>query len=471
MKQLTIVFFLGCTLWALFPDKLQAQEFNGLRTDNYSGSNGMLLNPATPLSGVLPWDINIAAAGFFADNNYAYAPDQTTLSLLNSNGEQILVNYYHPQKVKAHENMLLQFPSGFLRIRDIGVGLFFTARSAGYLTSEKYTPGVPAYDTILLDVPTDFPAFQAGMLNWSEIGINGEMTVRDNSVDALYAGANIKYLMGFDGMDFSNNELFTFSKDQVLSSVTSLDADFSYSTNFGSNRMSDRGNYQVNGSGFGVDAGIFYLLKEGAREDYKNPVQYNWKLGVSVLDLGFIHFKRNAGDYHLGAEELFTIATASLDSIDDLDEFNLTGSRNLYDNALASQTSDEFHMLLPAAITLSADKNLGKGFFVNGLIVRRIPHVSSNLIARANIISIAPRYEKRWFGFTVPVVLYEDRDLHLGTAARLGFFTIGSDNILSWLVKDEYTGTDIYAGIKINPFWLNKPSRSARQLDCPKVWK
>ena len=458
-------------LSSFYFEEITAQEYIGLRTDNYSGSNGMLLNPASPLSGALPWDINILAAGFSANNNYIYASDQNTVSLIGSSDDKIPVAYYHPQKVYAYENMFVQWPSAFVRINDLAVGLFFTTRSAGYLKSENYAPGVPSYDTIPFGVPADFPALNAGVINWHEIGVNGEMVLLESSSNAIYVGANIKYLMGMDGMDFNNHQQFTYTKGDPTSTITPVDMDFSYSTNFGSSKMAELSNYKINGSGLGFDAGIFYEIKDGSYDDIKNPAAYTWKLGASLLDIGFIHFKRNSGDYHLSSTETISISTASLDSIDDLDEFNFTGSRNLYDNSDASQTAQAFNMALPAAISISADKNLGSGFFVNGLIVRRLPHINSSLTARPNTIAISPRFEKRWFGFTLPVVLYEDKFLHLGTSARIGFLTVGSDNILSWFVKDDYTGTDIYAGVKINPFWLNKSPKSARQLECPKVWK
>lgn len=458
-------------LISLNTDLIYGQEYIGLRTDNYSGSNGMLLNPASPLSGALPWDINIVAAGISANNNYIYAVDQNTISMTGSINEEIPVAFYHPQKVYAYENLFVQWPSAFVRINNIAVGVFFTSRSAGYLKSENYIPGVLSYDTIPFNVPTDFPAFTAGGINWHEIGVNGEIVLVESSERAIYAGANLKYLLGMDGMDFNNHQQFTYTKGDQSSTITPIDMDFSYSTNFGSSKMADLSNYKINGSGLGFDAGFFYEIKTGSYDDIKNPAAYSWKLGASLLDIGFIRFKRNSGDYHLSSGETISISTASLDSIDDLDEFNFTGSRNLYDNSSASQTNSRFSLGLPAAISLSADKNFGRGFFVNGLIVRRIPHMSSGLVARPNTIAISPRIEKRWVGFTVPVILYEDKYLHLGSAFRIGFLTVGSDNILSWFVKDDYTGSDIYAGIKINPFWLNKSPKSARQLECPKVWK
>ena len=54
---------------------MRAQEFNGLRTDNYAGSYGMLLNPAMPITGKIPWDVNFVAFGVNEDNNYIKISD------------------------------------------------------------------------------------------------------------------------------------------------------------------------------------------------------------------------------------------------------------------------------------------------------------------------------------------------------------------------------------------------------------
>ncbi|MBC8173255.1 MAG: hypothetical protein H7X71_05045 [Chitinophagales bacterium] len=454
-----------------FFQEIFAQEFIGLRTDNYSGSNGMLLNPATPISGSLPWDINIIAGGAAAYNNYVYADNSSVFSLMNNTDSTELL-YRDITQAKAHENGFLQLPSAFLKMGDYAFGFFITGRTAGFVQSAQYPPGLNSLHNIADGVETTIPEFDAAVLNWMEIGVNAEMILQNNASGKIYVGANLKYLGGFDGLYFHNTEEFTFVKDSLTTDFTNLNMQYAFTNNLGSSDIMDPSNYAINGWGLGADLGIFYTIAG----DFKKSVyaDYDWKLGASLVDIGYIHFKDNAGTYVLTSENVFDMATADLDSISDLVEFNRTGSRTLFDNGSESQTGTVFNVMLPAALTLTADKNFGKGFFANALIVRRLSFINKNMVARANIFAISPRYETRWFGFTVPVSLYEDRDIHAGVAVRLFFLTVGTDNIISWIAPAEFDGSDFYAGIKINPVWLtnikkSKKYKAGKQLDCPPV--
>ncbi len=59
----------------------------------------------------------------------------------------------------------------------------------------------------------------------------------------------------------------------------------------------------------------------------------------------------------------------------------------------------------------------------------------------------------------LPVSLYNYSKLRVGISARLAFITIGSDNLSSFFKQSELTGSDIYVGIKVNPFKLNLSGR------------
>ncbi|MBC8047642.1 MAG: hypothetical protein H7Y00_12655 [Fimbriimonadaceae bacterium] len=441
-----------------------AQEFIGLRTDNFSGSNGMLLNPAAPLSGSLPWDVNIIAGGISAYNNYLYLENTNTFSAMNADSSAL--NFKDVNQVRATENAFLQLPSAFFKTGDFAFGFFITGRSAASVISDTYPPGINSLQNIPFDVPTTLPKFDVVLLNWMEVGVNGEMLLQEAPSGNIIIGANLKFLGGFEGINFHNNEELIFTRGEINTDITNLDATYAFTENAGGGNFT---NLNLNGWGIGTDLGIIYTINGGKRKSYH--ANYNWKLGASLVDMGFIRFNDEAGKYALNSETAFEIVTAELDSIDDLIEFNRTGSRTLYDFAQASKTGDKFTNMLPAAINLSADYNIGKGFFVSAMITRRINFINENMVARANTIYIAPRYENRFFGFTAPVSLYEDRFVHVGAAARIFFLTIGSDDLVSWINKSEYNGTDFYAGIKINPIWLSnskndKKYKASKQLDC-----
>lgn len=452
--------------WLTNFNALQAQEFIGLRTDNYAGSNGMLLNPATPISGKLEWDLNIAAVGLYEENNYISIPTPF-LKYISTSDSIIDIDYFHPKKIYGHGNILLQLPSGFVKVGDFAGGIFFTARSAGYFLGDKHPPSTTGLKDIPLYTPTDMPGFNAGILIWAEAGLNGEVSLEQNSVFALHMGANIKYLSGLEALGFENNDLFTFTKDTVNFTISGFNSDFNYTKNLGSNLLYDKSNYSINGSGMGIDFGMVYEIHRKSKFNYSKYLNYTWKFGGSLLDFGFIKYDKNSGNYHLEEDQSFLVQNIVLDSIDDIDEFNRTGSRLLYDLSSASQNADYFTMMLPAAIVLTVDKNFNNSFYVNALIVRRIPRFGTNLIARANTFALTPRYETRELGFMLPLSLYEDKEFRFGASARLWFVSFGSDNLLTFFNQSDYSSINMYMSVKINPYWLI-PKNKKKILECLK---
>lgn len=453
-------------LCAMLPLQVFAQEFIGLRTDNYAGSYGMLLNPAMPITGKLPWDVNFVGLGINEDNNYIKIPDPM-LRYVTTADSITNVEYYNPLQIYGHGNMLLQLPSAFFKVGDYAVGMFSAARTAGYFLSEKRPEGIIGLNDLPLFTELEMPAFNAGALVWTEVGLNGEMTLESNALFALHLGVNLKYLMGFEALGFENNELFTFVKDTVNFNISSFNTEFDYTRNLGSNLLYDPDNYALNGSGFGIDVGAYYVIHKKSKFTYSKKLNYTWKFGAALLDMGAIKFKRNAGSYHLVDTLSFTVANMVLDSIDDIDEFNRTGSKTIYDNVDASQDFSDFTMYLPAALLLTVDKTIGNDFYVQAMIVRRFPRFGTNLIARSNVFALTPRYERRKFGMFLPMQLYEDKEFRIGTAIRWHFITIGSDNLRTWTNPGDYASIDFYVGVKLTPYWL-VPETKRKFLECLK---
>ena len=454
------------SLCVLLQARAFAQEFIGLRTDNYAGSYGMLLNPAMPITGKLPWDVNVLGLGINEDNNYIRIPDPlfTYVTTADSITD---VEYYNPKQIYGHGNMLLQLPSAFVKVDDYAFGMFSTARTAGYFLSEKRPTGIIGLNDLPLFTELEMPAFNAGVLVWTEVGLNAEMTIESNSLFSLHMGVNLKYLMGFEALGFENNELFTFVKDTVNFNISDFNTEFDYTRNLGSNLLYDPDNYALNGSGFGLDVGAYYLIHKKSKFTYSKKLGYTWKFGAALLDMGAIKFKSNAGSYHLIDTLSFSVATMVLDSIDDIDEFNRTGSKTIYDNVDASKDFSDFTMFLPAALLLTVDKPLGNDFFVQAMIVRRFPRFGTNLIARSNVFALTPRYERKKFGMFLPMQLYEDKEFRIGTAIRWHFVTIGSDNLRTWTNPKDYASIDFYVGVKLTPYWL-VPETKKKFLECLK---
>ncbi len=467
MPKYTAVIHIQLLLFCTMCKMVNAQEFIGLRTDNYAGSNGMLLNPAMPITGKLPWDVNIFALGVYEDNNYISIPENM-IKYVTTSDSIIDIDYFNPKKIYAHGSVLAQLPSAFLKFDDFAAGIFFTARAAGYALSENEVHGIAGIKDVPLYTNIDMPAFNAGVLVWAEAGLNAEATLERNSVFAVHLGGNIKYLSGLEALGFENNSEFTYVRDTINTTATHFDTEFDYTKNLGSNSLFDKNNFGLNGSGVGLDVGVIYEVKKRSKFKFSKNQEYIWKFGLSIVDLGMIKFTKNSGTYHLVNEESLIVSNAELDSIDDIDEFNRTGARIIYDLSAAAQDGNKFTMYLPAAFVISAEKAFNKNIYAQALIVRRIPHFNTNLIARSNVFALTPRYETKNVSFCIPMQLYEDREFRIGAAARFMFFTVGSDNLLTFIKQSEYSSVNLYVGIKLNPYWL-LPENKIKFLDCLKL--
>ena len=63
---------------------------------------------------------------------------------------------------------------------------------------------------------------------------------------------------------------------------------------------------------------------------------------------------------------------------------------------------------------------------------------------------VEPRYETEYFEFSVPLTLYDYRFLNLGASVRIGYVTIGTQNIASYFGIGNVKGLDVYVSLKFN---------------------
>ncbi|MFQ5448512.1 MAG: DUF5723 family protein, partial [Saprospiraceae bacterium] len=294
LEVIIISLFIGHTL--------AAQEQLGLRIENYAGVSSLALNPAGHLTNPLRWDVNLAGAGIFFDNNYAYLQRTSTFDLLKNgqNADYLLaadvegpvpvdtyvVDFNDPvRKHFASAIAYVEGPAVTVKINDRHSVGFFTR--AGAMVGSQGFPRVFSYYTYtdhLLYEPFRVSPFEGAFMSWTEAGLNYALKIPTYS-GYLGLGANVRFLQAYEGAYVKNLQNFDYTKlDNHSISFGSKRGLFGYTH---SNVSGEKFQRQKNGGGAAFDFGAILVL-EGDEENYK------LRLGASLLDIGYLHFDNSA---------------------------------------------------------------------------------------------------------------------------------------------------------------------------------
>ena len=122
-----------------------------------------------------------------------------------------------------------------------------------------------------------------------------------------------------------------------------------------------------------------------------------------------------------------------------------------------SELDSPLRIGLPTTFSLQADYKIVEYVYASALFINRIA-LSPNSVKATNFISIAPRFEHRWGMAALPITITEYDRLKVGAAFRLGYIIVGTDDLGSILGAKEFRGTDVYVGVKVNPFKIGSSS-------------
>lgn len=429
-----------------------SQHQLGMRLESNAGINSLLINPSLILNNKSKWEIHLAGAGLFLNNNYTYIKNASLNSLFKQRNNLEIVFDESPDGPGVFE---IDFNQGSKR-RFINASSYIAGPGISYKISESNTlslfsamrgemgsnniPGQYSYYHITnrpFNQPFPVKPFQAAGATWLEIGVGyaHQLPYFDKKLDI---GINIKYLRGYDMMYLQSKSTYDHSIINTNDfSMSGPDFSFGYS-NPESLLSSGRGR------GLSLDMGVNYTLiasKEG----------YKLKIGAALNDLGAIKFN-NITRLDLQSESLYNVrgsyfnslnSTSTLDNVTDLFIQNVIGG-----TGGLTRTNTKM-IITPATIILQADYALNKNLFFNGLWVQSLQYFGSGPV-KGSLIAFTPRWESQWYSLSLPLSVYQWQKIRTGFAARLGYLTIGSDDVGSILFRKNFTGTDIYASLKFH---------------------
>jgi len=452
---------------------LFAQQNLGIRNSNYAGIQGALLNPSSIAGSKLKWDVNILSGDMVFDNTYLYIP-KNLLTVFGFKriidgaiNETLFYTHFDPRGKDRLYNVTFSTeilgPSFFFKIakkHEIG----FTTAARFYANINNITGNMAenayAYfrDPALWNFFLKDNTTRVNSLGWLEYGLHYAAVIYNEGRNELKAGISLNYLQGIAAAYANNTHTKYIIRDGDNLNFYNSSIDYGR-TNFDDFKSFSLHNDLNHGSGFGADIGFTYVhLKDASSSNNDEHIHiqsapekndYVYRLGISLLDLGSINFNRNTATYHLQATsaDFTNWSHVGFTSNNQVDQ---TLSAVFYHgDSSKSLTGDHFNMALPAAISIQADWNICKQFFINATVIQGFGHENKLGVTRPDVYSVTPRYETRWFEVSLPVsvLYYGDWRPRVGLAVRAGYFFIGGDAPGSLLKLNDMNGVDFYAGI------------------------
>ena len=443
-----------------------------MRLERYSGIYSAALNPANTAFTPHNWEVSLFNAGYFFENNYAFLKNTSVQNALRHSDRIVAVSDLSPERPAPADAILLDYVNSNRRIRALSKALAggpgFSFRFGGNNVvgvttgmradlSAYRIPSIfhyPQFSEISIDQTVDIRPLQLGAMSWGEIGLHYSHSNDDGDLMRAW-GVSPKLLVGYMGGYGKSNLSFLYTPTgQDTATFDNPTWEYGLSGNLLDSENLGNNAFQVNGMGAGIDIG-FSWAAAGDEEG-----EYRWRAGVSLLDLGFVRYNRGAEQHLLRLDSLLTIDGNAIRA-DDGRGYTRVISQLLLGDSLASLQKESFSMGLPTALSAQFDLQVAPNIYGSVVAIQRIPLLKISLRC-ASTLAVVPRYERRWFSVSLPVVLNDWQSLRVGLAARLGWLYLGSDNLGSFFSKNRLSGTDAYIGLKINAFTIGSGERRDR---------
>ncbi|MBK7172548.1 MAG: OmpA family protein [Bacteroidales bacterium] len=468
-----------------------SQEYLPFATSNYAGVNGVQLQPASIADSRYKFDLNLSATGASFYNNY-FSLDPYVLwhpELFSEMDTWEDLDYVQRNTAKNDKSFYMSIQQdlfGFMFNLSEKDAIAFTPRVRFMFNMDNLSEELARLmdnelkveDLWYTQLTNANLSIQAN--SWIDYGFTYARVIQDEGKHFLKAGATIKISQGLGSMYFFAKDLnYQFNTDDYLTLFKSY---VSYGASDNIYQLEDnsyRYRFLANPS-LTFDFGVVYEYRpkwEKFKYDMdgktnlwrKDQNKYLFKLGLSILDIGQIRYRRTnlSRDFDANIDDWY-IGDMGFESIQ---SFNDTLHKYLtfYD------IPTKYNMNLPTAISLQADVNIWKGFYVNFS-----PYIAlnrgSNDVNKVHYLSswsLIPRFDAKYFGVAIPMQYTSMKKTNVGLGVRLGGFWLGSNDILSLLAAGNYRyGGNFYMALKIPIMYRSPRDRdgdkvSNRKDNCP----
>ena len=479
MKKILLVAIFSCAF--IFSSK--SQDFLGYINSNYSGVTGTDLNPAAVVDSRYKVDISLAGTSLSVYNNYVGMKrsalkhngklfafgDSTNYTAFNDKDFQ--KNYLDTRNNSKTKSVYLDnqiyLPSFMVTLNKINA-IAFKWKVRTMMNIDGVEPDLASQiyaglkDSAQWTNRLQNKRLSIQTMSWAEYGVTFGHVFQAEGKNFLKAAVTVKLIQGLQAAYmFVDNFDYNFTNDTTLS-VFHSDISYGHSTNFD---FSDKNNIKykyVSNPSVGLDIGAVYEWRPDFEKykydmdgetglNRKDKNKYKLRVGVSVVDIGSVKFKKGPESHNFSAD-------VSYWDIHNLPIKGVPSFDSVMKNKFSMETQPStFKMNLPTAFSAQVDYNIYKDFYANFTAFYALQFKNDRTkVHDLTTFSFSPRWDHKWFGVFVPVSYDLTGNTKIGLDLRAGPLIIGTNSLGILVTKKDIYGLDFHVLLKI-PIMYNRP--------------
>lgn len=429
-----------------------AQKFTGVTESQYSGALGMYINPANVLNPNYKADVNFLGVNISVVNDYlSFKLDSIFYG--TSGFSQRFQNRDNTTNYASFGlDVEVNWANAIFSITDkMSGGVSFKTRSL--LSGQGFNKDLVTMCASGLEDTSyfgrsfhdDFTSLS--VMSWNEYGLSFGSEVYNQGKHYVKVGGTLKILQSAGAFYLHMKDIsYEFYNTDT---IVKLSGQVTYGGNmdnfpFSATDMIFTQKFGGDNFGFGADVGAIYEYRP--EEDGK----YKLKVGLSFTDMGFVAFKKDSAVSNTVTFKNAILDVNIFDGIDNLDGINsvVVQDTNQFNH---SEGDPSYIMQTPTKLNLFVDYNVAKGFYVSffGEISLYSMDNPQKVVA-ANSFQITPRYDFKWFGFSLPISYVQYSGFNLGLGLRIGPVYFGTSNLITaFMAGSELTSLNTYFGFRI----------------------
>ena len=453
------------------------QEYHATNGSPYAGAASTFNNPASGVNSIYKWDLNVFSFQTTVATNH--------LTLLNTSltnpGNAIISFDEGSNSHYAHHNLDLNLFSFQYKIdekRSISFGI------RGRMYNHLKTSAIFCNDTITSNLSflkanrtTPFIDGYITHAGWLETNLNYSQVFFESKNQRLTGGITVNLLRGLSGAYAKINKIIVSEFVNGIDTGYTLvrgGVKYAYSYNYDNANTNISSSQLVKDflkhtlSSIGFSLGMEYSIYNNDINDKEpnNPINYSWKIGLSIMDIGHNKFKPSefSGNFYTPQANITdAVVGDKFSNIPAIDAFR-DSMKTMFQNYDA--ITSNYTISTPTRIILNIDKNLGHHFAVNTELNMNLfstANYAKLLTRELNLLTVTPRWETILFGCYMPVQYNTQGNLWIGAALKFGPLTIGLHDI-SWTKKISTINGGGYILFSLHPFNTKKV---ISRFDCP----